>query len=143
MRATLLDTGPVVGLLHQGDAHHDSTIEAMKASVAAGRGLACTWEVVGEAFTLIRLRIAKPGRPTPAFTVLQWAEDGGATVEAAMDFDQRRAAEILRGHADVRLSYVDALVLAISERLGVEELLTVDAHLGAVRLARELIVTVV
>ena len=60
-----------------------------------------------------------------------------------MDFDQRRAAEILRGHADVRLSYVDALVLAISERLGVEELLTVDAHMGAVRLARELMVTVV
>jgi len=143
MRAALLDTGPVVALLHDKDVHHESTIEAIKGSVRGGRALATTWEVVGEAFTLIRMRIAPRRQPTPAMAVLQWAEDGGAIIAAPEDADQRRAIELLRAHVDIPLSYVDSLVLAICERLGVEELVTVDGHLRAVHLDRTLIVTIV
>lgn len=63
-------------------------------------------------------------------------------IAQSAEADQRRTIEILRAHADVGLSYVDALVLAVADRLSAEELLTVDSHLGAVRLDRALIVTV-
>lgn len=143
MRAVLLDTGPVVGLLHDRDVHHDTAITALTQSVEHGRALITTWEVVGEAFTLIRTRLSATGRSVPAMTVLDWAEEGGAMVVQSADADQRRAVQILRLHRDLRLSYVDALVLAIADRLGVEEVLTVDAHLSAVDLGRGLLVTVV
>jgi predicted nucleic acid-binding protein len=119
------------------------TIAAIKASADHGRALVTTWEVVGEAYTLIRTRISARRQPPAAMTVLRWAEDSGVLIEQSVEGDQRRAMQLLRSYADVPLSYVDALVLAISERLAVDELLTVDGHLGAVRLSRPLLVTVV
>lgn len=143
MRAVLLDTGPLVGLLHGRDDHHQTAIDAITRSVDRGRAIVTVWEVVGEAFTLIRTRLSATRHSVPAMVVLDWAEAGGATIVQSTDADQRRAAHILRSCSDLRLSYVDALVLAIADRLGVEEVLTVDAHLGAVDLGRDLIVTVV
>jgi predicted nucleic acid-binding protein len=99
------------------------------------------WEVVGEAYWLIRTRISGRRHSDQALTVLRWAEESGVVIEQSGDADQRRAIEVLRSHGDLRLSYVDALLLAICERLGAEELLTVDGHLGAVRLASKLTVT--
>ncbi len=141
MRAVVLDTGTIVGLLHDQDLHHGSAVDGIKKSAERGRALVTIWEVVGEAFTLIRTRISGPRPSDQAMTVLRWAEESRVLIEQPGNADQRRAIEILRSHGDLRLSYVDALLLAICERLGAEELLTVDAHLGAVRLASKLIVT--
>ncbi len=143
MRAVVLDTGPLVGLLHDGDLHHESAVAGIQRSANQGRALVTAWEVVGEAYTLIRTRISARRQPLAAMTVLRWAEESGVLIEQSVEGDQRRAVQLLRSHADVALSYVDALVLAISERLGVDELQTVDGHLSAVRLSRPVLVTVV
>ncbi len=37
-------------------------------------------------------------------------------IEQSGDADQRRAIKVLRSHGDLRLSYVDAVLLAICER---------------------------
>ena len=141
MRAVVLDTGPIVGLLHDRDVHHANAIDGIKKSAEQGRALVTVWEVVGEAYWLIRTRISGRRHSDQALTVLRWAEESGVVIEQSGDADQRRAIEVLRSHGDLRLSYVDALLLAICERLGAEELLTVDGHLGAVRLASKLTVT--
>lgn len=141
MRAVVLDTGPIVGMLHHRDVHHGNAIDGIKRSAEQGRALVTAWEVVGEAFTLIRTRISGRLHSDQAMTVLRWAEESGVIIEQSGKADQRRAIEVIRFHRDLRLSYVDALLLAICERLGAEELLTVDGHLGAVRLASNLIVT--
>jgi predicted nucleic acid-binding protein len=141
VRAVVLDTGPIVGLLHDRDIHHGSAVDGIKKSAEQGRALVTVWEVVGEAFTLIRTRISGRRHSDQAMTVLRWAEESGVIIEQSGKADQRRAIEVIRFHRDLRLSYVDALLLAICERLGAEELLTVDGHLGAVRLASKLIVT--
>jgi predicted nucleic acid-binding protein len=130
-------------LLHDGDVHHESAVAGITRSADQGRALLTAWEVVGEAYTLIRKRISARRQPLAAMTVLRWAEDSGVLIEQSVESDQRRAIQLLRSHADAPLSYVDALVLAISERLGVDELQTVDRHLAAVRLSRPLLVTVV
>jgi len=143
MRAVLLDTGPIVGLLHKGDVHHETAIDAITASVHQGRALATTWEIVGETFTLIRTRIAGHRRSSQAMTVLQWVEESGVKVIQSAEPDQLRAIEVLRSHPDIRISYVDALILAIAERMGMEEIQTVDGHLAGVRLERAIVVTVV
>jgi uncharacterized protein len=143
VRAVLLDTGPVVALLHEGDAHQAATIAAIKASVVHGRALATIWEVVGEAYTLIRTRLSVHRQSAPALTVLRWARESGVLVLPADDEDQVRTATILGTHGDVPLSYVDAMVLALAERHRVEEVITVDGRLQAVRLIHNPVVTVV
>ena len=144
MRSSLLDTGPVVGLLSARDEHHAATVAAITASADQGRSLCSTWEVVGEAYTLLRVRLAPPTSAGPALVVLRWARESGIRILPASDVDHDRAAAILAQYSDHRLSYVDALVMALTERHRIEELITVDGrHFRAVRLAHPTMVTVV
>jgi predicted nucleic acid-binding protein len=135
---TVLDTGPIVGWLRADDPDHVASVAAIKRSAAAGRLLATTWEVIGEAYTLIRYRFAKDS--TPALHVLRWSETVDVlTTEPA---DRVRAHGILGKHVNLRLSYVDALVLAVSERRQADELVTLDNELAAVHLSSPVHVTI-
>ena len=144
MRSALLDTGPIVGLLSANDTHHEAAIAALTASSGLGRSLSTTWEVVGEAYTLLRMRAAPNLSAKPALVVLQWARESGVNVLTTTIDDHDRAGNMLKKYSDHRLSYVDALVLAIAERCRVEEILTADAsHFRAVRLAHQAVITIV
>ena len=142
MRAVILDTGPVVGLLSEADEHHASTIAAIRASGRKGRKLSTIWEVIGEAYTLFRTRYSPHRSAEPALAVLRWARESGIELLATGEGDHQRAAAILERYSQLRLSYVDALLLAIAERHRMEELITVDMrHYGAVKLAHRMAVT--
>jgi len=142
VQAVILDTGPVVGLLSEADEHHAASVAAIGASGRKGRKLCTTWEVVSEAYTLFRTRIA-PGRSAEAsLIVLRWAQESGLELLPTEDSDHQRAAAILERYSQLRLSYVDALLLAIADRHRIEELITVDLrHFGAVTLAHRMTVT--
>ncbi len=142
MRAVILDTGPVVGLLSEDDEHHGASVAAIKASGRRGRKLCTIWEVIGETYTLFRTRYSPHRSAEPALTVLRWARESGIELLATGEGDHQRVAAILERYSQLRLSYVDALLLAIAERHRVEELITVDMrHFGAVRLQQRLTVT--
>jgi len=144
LRAALLDAGPLIGLVNRADSHREGSIEAVRASAAAGRRISTTWEAVGEAYTVIRLRMAAVHEPHAALAVLRWAWESGVTVFGSVEEDHERAAQILQQRGDKRLSYFDALLMAVAERHEIEELITVDGgHFRGVRLAHAPIVTVV
>lgn len=144
MRSALFDTGPVVGLLSARDEHHGATVAAIRTSANQGRSLCTIWEVIGEAYTLIRMRVAAPESAGPALLVLRWARESGITVLSTIEADHLRAAALLEQYHDHRLSYVDALLLSVAERHQVEEVVTVDArHFQAVRLHPQPTITVV
>jgi predicted nucleic acid-binding protein len=92
--------------------------------------------VISEAYTVIRYR-AEPGA---ARRVLDWAD----TVDRLPvdDIDHDRTHALLRRHTTLRISYVDALLMAVAERRRAAEVLTLDAELGAVRLRPAPVVTV-
>lgn len=139
----MLDTGPVIGLLSEEDEHHTASIAAIQASGRRGRKLGTIWEVVGEAYTLFRMRLS-PARSAGPALVLRWARESGVELFQSEEGDHQRAAMLLDRYQQLRLSYVDALLLAIAERHRVEELITVDMrHLGGVRLEERLTVTAV
>lgn len=99
---------------------------------------------MGEAYTVFRLRASPARAAASALKVLEWATDSGVDVALTSTKDHVRATAILRGHGDMRLSYVDALVLAIAEALEAEEIMTTDGrHLSAVKLRSKPTVTVV
>jgi len=142
VQAVILDTGPIVGLLSDEDEHHAASVAAIAASGRKGRKLCSIWEVVGEAYTLFRTRIA-PGRSAEAsLVVLRWAKESGIELLPTEESDHQRAAAILERYSQLRLSYVDGLLLAIADRHRMEELITVDLrHFGAVKLAHRMTVT--
>ncbi len=142
MRAVILDTGPIVGLLSEADEHHAATIAAIRASGRKGRKLCTIWEVIGEAYTLFRTRYAPHRSAEPALGVLRWARESGIELLATGEGDRQRGAAILERYAQLRLSYVDALLLAIAERNRVEEVITVDTRrFSTVRLHHRMSVT--
>jgi hypothetical protein len=60
--------------------------------------------------------------------------DGGTLVEDPTGTDYARAAELILEYADFPLGTVDALVIALAERLDIATILTLDRrHFGAVR----------
>lgn len=137
-------TGPIVALLSKQDAHHEKALAALRSSAGKGQSLCTTWEVVGEAYTVLRVRLGRQRSAEVALPVLRWARDSGVHMLPTAQDDHARAADLLQRYADHPLSYVDAIVLAIAERHRVGEVITVDArNFGPVRLAHRLAVTIV
>ena len=81
--------------------------------------------------------------PVPAITEVAYLLARDVSNEAAEDFiaslaaseltlenplqeDYLRSAEIIRQYADAKLDFVDALIVAIAERLNINRLLTLD-----------------
>ncbi len=144
MQRTLLDTGPIVALFSKRDVHHERTLAALQSSGGKGKSLCTTWEVVGEAYTVLRVRLGRQRSAEVALPVLRWARDSGVHVLDTAQRDHERAAELLQTYADHPLSYVHALVLAIAERQRVGEVITVDArNFKPVRLTHRLTITIV
>jgi len=142
VRAVILDTGPVIGLLSEDDEHHAASVAAIKASGRKGRKLCTIREVIGEAYTLFRTRYSPHRSAEPALAVLRWARDSGIELLETGEGDHQRAAAILERYSQLRLSYVDALLLAVAERNRIEELITVDMrHFSTVRLEHRMTVT--
>jgi len=48
------------------------------------------------------------------------------TLETPLQQDYSRSADILRQYADANLDFIDALIVAIAERLNIKRLLTLD-----------------
>jgi predicted nucleic acid-binding protein len=117
-------------------------VAAIAASGRKGRKLFTIWEVVGEAYTLFRMRIAPARSADAALVVLRWARESGIELFQSDESDHQRAAAILQRYSQLRLSYVDALLLGLAERHRIEEVITVDMrHFGAVNLAHRMTVT--
>jgi predicted nucleic acid-binding protein len=75
--------------------------------------------------------------PTGAFVAfLRDVERGAFVVEDLQPPDYARLSELLVIYADLRLGFVDAAVLAVTERVGERQVATLDhRHFGVVRLA--------
>lgn len=117
--AVLLDSGFLFASLNASEAEHQATIRVL--------------EDIREPIVL----------PVPAITEVAYLLARDIGNEAAADFvaslaateltletplkeDYLRSAEILRQYADANLDFVDALIVAIAERLNIKRLLTLD-----------------
>lgn len=68
----------------------------------------------------------------PAF--IDQIRDGVLVVESLTDRDYERTAELMRTYADLRVGFVDAAVLAVTERLRETKLATLDhRHFSVMR----------
>jgi uncharacterized protein len=122
------DTGAMLALLDRSDAHHRAMLAVYEADPD---GWILPWAVLPEVDYLA-------GKELGARARRLWLADvaGGAfAVEWGVDRDLEAAHAIDERHAPLNLGFVDAVVMAIAERIHAD-IATVDLrHFGAVTLA--------
>ena len=113
----LLDTGPLVALLHRGDRDHAHCAAAFEAF----RGTLLTTEpVLTECMHLL-------GRLTggPA-ACLAFFERGGAVLVPQTRDSLSRCGELMERYANVPMDFADATLVALAEETGVRRVFTLD-----------------
>ena len=126
----LCDTGPIVAAALIGDDHHYACVELFTGLHLANRSLLVPATVAAEVGYLLN---RDAGADVEALFLSALADGDFSPVDlTAMDY--RRAAELVRTYADLPLGTTDATVVAVSERLGVSDVATLDhRHFRVVR----------
>jgi len=117
--ALVCDTGPLIAVVDRGDEEHERCASLFR---EAHEGLRVPAPVLVE--LEYGLRHAVGVRAFPA--VIDEIAGGGFRVEDLTPSDYMRVRELLETYADLRVGYVDAAVLAVTERLGERKLATLD-----------------
>lgn len=117
--ALVCDTGPLIAVLDRGDAAHERCAALFRDS---RDGMLVPSPVLVE--LEYGLRHAVGVRAFPA--VIDEIARGGLRVLDLTSTDYLRARELLETYADLRVGFVDAAVLAVTERLGEPKLATLD-----------------
>lgn len=124
----LSDTGPMVALNDPGDSYRDAVVRAY---ARLGREqLAVPAPVIVEAAYFLN----RDAGPIIEANFLRQVATGAIRIIEAALADYARAAALVQQYADFPLGTVDALVIAIAERLDITTIFTLDRrHFGTVR----------
>lgn len=115
MRNVLADTGPIVALFRRRDRHHLRVVRFLRENPCL---LLTTCHVVTEAWHLL----AAPAR----LAMMRWIEAGGAVVHEADAAAASRIVALLHKYHDRPMDIADASLVALAERTGIDEILTID-----------------
>ena len=117
--AVLLDSGFLFASLNASEAEHQSTIRVLKDIHEA---IVLPVPAITEVAYLLARDI---GQDAAADFVARLAETE-LTLEIPRKEDYLRCGDLLRQYSDADLDFVDALIVAIAERLNITRLLTLD-----------------
>ncbi|MBI2930120.1 MAG: PIN domain-containing protein [Planctomycetes bacterium] len=113
----LLDTGPLVALLHAGDAQHASCAGFIEGF--SGQ-LLTTEPVLTEAMALLA---DVHGGPS---VVLDFFLRGGAVLVPQSPRSLRRARELIEKYGDLPMDFADATLVALAEEVPTPDIFTLD-----------------
>lgn len=126
----LADTGPLYALVDQRDQYHPQAVLAQKTIAQNGIQVIIPYPILCECYTLILYRFGNS-------VVTQWLQQINAcaglinpTVTDYMD-----AQPLLKKYSDQRISYFDALLAALSQKLELS-IWTFDKHFEIMRCNR-------
>jgi predicted nucleic acid-binding protein len=126
----LCDTGPLVAAALVEDDDHRACVDLFAGLHMAGEVLLVPGPVVAEVGYLLH----RHGGSQLEASFLTSLAEGTLTAADLAEEDYGRAAELVRQYDDLRLGTTDACVIALSERLGVTEVATLDRrHFSVVR----------
>lgn len=122
----LIDTSGLLAAIDSAQAAH----AAAAAAIASDPGpFVLSPFVLAELDYLLGRRVGKHAQRA----LLEDVAAGAYRLERISDADVRRAAEIIERYADLMIGLADASIVVLAERLGVQDLLTLDErHFRAV-----------
>lgn len=123
----LVDAGPLYAAAATRDKHHQRSVELL---AKAPRPLLVPALVVTEVCYLLGDRIGAHAE----LAFVRSIADAELVVEPVLDTDWGRIADLMKQYLDLPLGMVDASVIALAERRGLEVIATLDQrHFRAVR----------
>lgn len=126
----LCDTGPLVAAAIVTDPHHYASVELFTGLRLAGRRLLVPATVVAEVGYLLN----REGGTRPESSFLRAVAQGDFNLVSLMEPDLSRMADLIEQYDDFPLGTTDASVIALSERLNITEIATLDRrHFNGVR----------
>ncbi len=124
------DTGPLVAAALTNDDDHVPCVELLTGMHLAGRPLLVPGPVVAEVAYLLE----REAGPLVEALFLRSLGEGDLQPVDLRPADYVRMAELVAQYADLPLGTTDAAVIAVSERLGLSEVATLDhRHFSVVR----------
>ena len=124
------DTGPLVAAAIRNDDDNHTCTELFTSLHLAGRRILVPGPVVAEVGYLL----GRKGGPKIEAAFLRSFVDGSLTALSLDPSDFARMAELVETYADFPLGTTDAAVIALTEKLGLTEVATLDhRHFAAVR----------
>jgi len=114
-----VDTGPLVATADSDDAHHSECRELLESHPGP---LVTNAMVIAEATYLIDRQLG----PEAEAALYDSINDGALRVEGFVSEDWSRIAELVHTYASLRLGGTDASVVALSERLGITTIATLN-----------------
>lgn len=123
----LVDAGPLYAAAASGDRHHASAVELL---TYAQRPLLVPALVLTEVSYLLSDRIG----PHAELAFARSLAAGELIAEPVADSDWDRIGELMEQYLDLPLGMVDASVVALAERLGIDTIATLDRrHFATVK----------
>jgi uncharacterized protein len=113
---TLVDTGFLVALFNDGDAHHEGAVRRLRE--LAGHRLCTVWEVMTEANHLLD--------DTGWLNLMRWAAAGRLTVMASDASELGLMADFTQRYADGGADLADVALVFAADRLKAYKILTTD-----------------
>ena len=127
---TIVDTGPLVAAADRSDKPHATCARLLAHLIEQRERLVVPMPVAVEVCWLLE----KYQGPTAEASFLDLLSRGVYELGSLPRSDVARVAALVRQYADFPLGMVDAAVVAIAERLGVQQVATLDRrHFTAVR----------
>lgn len=124
------DTGPLVAAALREDVHYQECIELFTGMHLARRDLVLPPTVVAE----VGYMLSREASADVESSFLRSLTDGSFRVVELTSADYERMADLVDQYADFPLGTTDASVVALAERLEVDEVATIDhRHFRAVR----------
>jgi predicted nucleic acid-binding protein len=117
--AYLLDTGFLYALLNRKEQTHEAVVAA--AQTIREPIILPVPAVTETAYLLLR-----DVGPVAVADFIESLATTELILETPMSADYTRAAEVIRQYADSRVDFVDAVIVAIAERLSISKVLTLD-----------------
>ena len=118
MRNTLVDAGPLIALFNGRDSYHRIAVDFFKEY----NGLLTTsWPVFTEVSHMLDFNIQAQ------IDFLRWIQAGALQVENILDADLDRIIRLSKKYSDVPMDLADASLVAVSERLRIREIITIDS----------------
>jgi len=124
---TLVDAGPLIAMFHSSDADHQRCLVAAQ---DLDGPLIASWAVLGEAMHVLGRWQGWRGQRALWTAVL----DAAVEVRNLDPEDAPRAFELMRRYRDTPMDLGDASLVVLGEKLGIDQVFTLDKHFRAYRL---------
>lgn len=113
----LVDTGPLVALIHEDDDYHEV---CKKTFAAISEPLGTVWPVLTEAMYLLGFSLQAQ------IALWEMAESGAVELLALGSEDIARMKELMRKYRDLPMDLADAALVRVAERERLRRVFTVD-----------------